>query len=172
MADEWVKQSVEETCVTVEESDGTSPAPAIFRVPKLLLKENEMVYVPQAISLGPYHFLKPELVGMEEHKTKVVRSITSRLPSGFFRPLEIIRARHGTLGSDNLFSKLMRCGYSGPLDSDNFFSNVMSRAGDSYADQSSIHFQAQETMAWMMFRDASFLLLFLQDLDYYDGFTY
>jgi hypothetical protein len=46
---------------------------SIYRVPKRLRELNEKAYTPQVISIGPLHYGKEELKGMEEHKRLYLR---------------------------------------------------------------------------------------------------
>eukprot|EP01018_Ginkgo_biloba_P007724 Gb_41229 [translate_table: standard] len=122
-------------------------SPTIVRVPETLVNENRAAYIPQLISLGPLHFLQPRLAAMEGHKTRVVNShILAKLPTNFFtRPLQIL-LEQGRIS-----------------EADDFLSKMITQSLNCY-DQVTIKPLDDETMALMMFRDASFLALFLRNL--------
>eukprot|EP01018_Ginkgo_biloba_P000853 Gb_15961 [translate_table: standard] len=76
--DPWVIQ-VEESLDAEGQPDSRS-LPNIFRVPKTLLNENKKAYIPQVISLGPYHFKETKrLDEMEMLKSQVARKMHQRL---------------------------------------------------------------------------------------------
>eukprot|EP01018_Ginkgo_biloba_P000773 Gb_11125 [translate_table: standard] len=74
--------------------DRTSPI--IFSVPKTLLNENEAAYVPQVVSLGPYHFRGTErLDEIEMLKSEVAIKTQSRMPPecDFMSLVRLVRKR-------------------------------------------------------------------------------
>lgn len=51
---------------------------SIYRVPKSLREGDEKVYVPQVVSLGPYHHGKRRLREMEQHKWRALHHVLRR----------------------------------------------------------------------------------------------
>ncbi|XP_068636236.1 uncharacterized protein [Aristolochia californica] len=52
---------------------------SIFRVPQQITKRNPEAYHPQTVSIGPYHYGKPHLKAMEEHKKRALRHLLHRM---------------------------------------------------------------------------------------------
>ncbi|KAF5460043.1 hypothetical protein F2P56_019942 [Juglans regia] len=62
----------------------TSPPPSqhsIFRVPNRLRRHNEKAFVPQVVSIGPFHFENKELKGMEKIKLWYLKCLLNRAPA-------------------------------------------------------------------------------------------
>ncbi|KAK3137395.1 hypothetical protein QOZ80_5BG0451690 [Eleusine coracana subsp. coracana] len=53
---------------------------SISDVPKTLLCTKPEAYIPQLVSLGPYHHCRDELVGMERHKLSAAKKAQIHLP--------------------------------------------------------------------------------------------
>ncbi|GLJ21967.1 hypothetical protein SUGI_0411380 [Cryptomeria japonica] len=79
--DEWVLQ-VEQELMNDEEIIDRKLA-TIFHVPKPLRDSNKHYYTPSLVSIGPYHFGKPELSSMENHKSEAVRRVQLRVQKKF-----------------------------------------------------------------------------------------
>ncbi|XP_057821934.2 putative UPF0481 protein At3g02645 [Cryptomeria japonica] len=121
---------------------------SIFMVP-ITLKENDVIFTPQAISIGPYHFLKPHLAEMESEKSQIIeRKVMRKLPQDFFAPLQKVE------DGDQSLSDLQ--------DDCNFSRIVVPCCRDFYGDAQFLQNLDQEAFSRMLFRDASFLLLFLE----------
>ncbi|GLJ43995.1 hypothetical protein SUGI_0917190 [Cryptomeria japonica] len=141
---QWLEENREDSYISEVGSD--KRLASIFMVP-ITLKENDCIFTPQAVSIGPYHFLKPHLAEMETEKSLIiVRAVVEKLPSDFFAPLQKIR--DGGSLSD--------------LQDDNFFGSAVLRCRDYYGDAQFLQNLDQEVFSRMLFRDASFLLLFLE----------
>ncbi|GLJ43988.1 hypothetical protein SUGI_0917050 [Cryptomeria japonica] len=83
---------------------------------------------------------------MESEKSKIIaRAVMSQPPPHFFTPLQKIRQGGGL----------------SYLQEDNFFGGVIHGARDYYGDAQFLKKLNEETFAMMLFRDASFLLVFL-----------
>ncbi|KAH9297322.1 hypothetical protein KI387_029004 [Taxus chinensis] len=141
---EWVTGNREDSYVGEVAID--IKCASIFVVPKIL-KGNDAIYNPQVISMGPYHFLKPYTAQMESEKSKIIaRVVKDKLPADFFAPLQKIR-QDGRLSD---------------LEEDSFFKRVLHQGcRDCYGEAEFVQKLSEETFALMMFRDASFLLVFL-----------
>ncbi|XP_007035784.2 PREDICTED: UPF0481 protein At3g47200 [Theobroma cacao] len=63
-----------------EKMETMSTASCICRVSKKLLEKNENQYIPQTISIGPFHQGKNNLKTMEEHKWRYLYSLLNRKP--------------------------------------------------------------------------------------------
>ncbi|KAL0385251.1 UNVERIFIED_CONTAM: hypothetical protein Sradi_2919400 [Sesamum radiatum] len=55
----------------------------IYRIPPCVADLKETVYVPQMVSLGPYHHGTPSLSAMEEHKRRALRHFLNRSDKTF-----------------------------------------------------------------------------------------
>ncbi|TQD78667.1 hypothetical protein C1H46_035772 [Malus baccata] len=53
----------------------------IFRVPKKLVRDNENAYVPQMVSIGPYHHGRKNLQAMEQVKRWYLQRLLDRKPT-------------------------------------------------------------------------------------------
>ncbi|KAK0606748.1 hypothetical protein LWI29_003742 [Acer saccharum] len=51
----------------------------IYRVPPFLIGQNEEIYIPKLISIGPLHYGRANLMGMEKQKTKFMSSFEGRV---------------------------------------------------------------------------------------------
>ncbi|RWR75535.1 putative UPF0481 protein [Cinnamomum micranthum f. kanehirae] len=69
---------------------------SIFSVPKALMVSKPEAYVPQQVSLGPYHHLRPELYEMERYKLSAAKRIQKQLPSLKFQHLvdHLVKIEH------------------------------------------------------------------------------
>ncbi|GLJ52887.1 hypothetical protein SUGI_1126570 [Cryptomeria japonica] len=61
--------------------------PYIFTIPEPLRIERPETYVPQVVSLGPYHHLKLELFESERHKSKLSIQVEKKAKGGNFEDL-------------------------------------------------------------------------------------
>lgn len=52
---------------------------SVFNVPKELLTKNPEAYIPQCISIGPYHHVRSELCDMERYKLAAARRFQKRI---------------------------------------------------------------------------------------------
>ena len=53
---------------------------SIFRVPRLLHKMNNIAYIPQAISIGPFHHCsQKDLIAIEQYKLRYCINFLGRL---------------------------------------------------------------------------------------------
>ncbi|KAG6789063.1 hypothetical protein POTOM_005147 [Populus tomentosa] len=62
------------------EDDDEDPV-CIFTVPKTLMSSNPDTYTPQQLSLGPYHYLRPDLHEMECYKLSAAKKLQNQLHS-------------------------------------------------------------------------------------------
>ncbi|GLJ43985.1 hypothetical protein SUGI_0917010 [Cryptomeria japonica] len=142
---QWLNENREDSYVS--EAGRDKRLASIFMVP-ITLKVNDVVFTPQAISLGHYHFLKPHLAEMESDKSQIIsRAVMRNLPSHFFAPLQKVR--------DGKSLPVLR--------DDNFLGSVVTRCRGYYGDAQFLRNLNEEAFAMMLFRDASFLLRFLAD---------
>ncbi|XP_050234007.1 UPF0481 protein At3g47200-like [Mercurialis annua] len=51
---------------------------SIYKVPASIADTNRKVYTPQTVSFGPYHYGKPHLIPMEEHKRRALLHFLKR----------------------------------------------------------------------------------------------
>ncbi|KAI3996795.1 hypothetical protein MKX01_041095 [Papaver californicum] len=54
----------------------------IFIIPSYVKERNPDVYQPKMVSIGPYHYGKPELEPMQSHKNRAVYQFLKRSPTG------------------------------------------------------------------------------------------
>ncbi|GLJ43984.1 hypothetical protein SUGI_0916980 [Cryptomeria japonica] len=140
---QWLEENQEDSYRLEVRGDGKLAS--IFMVPKTM-KGNDVIYTPRVISMGLYHFLTPHLAEMESEKSKIIaRAVMNKLPPNFFTPLQMIRQGGGL----------------SHLQEDNFFGGVIHGARDYYGDAKFLKKLNEETFAMMLFRDSSFLLVFL-----------
>ncbi|MCD9558661.1 hypothetical protein HAX54_016189 [Datura stramonium] len=112
-----------------EEVEEFSEVPVcIFNVPKSLMVTDPDSYLPQQVSLGPYHHWRPELYEMERYKLAAAKRTQKQLQN--------IKFQHLVEQLIKLESRIRSCYHK--------FLNFN-----------------EETLAWMMAVDASFLLQFL-----------
>nr|TKR75546.1 hypothetical protein D5086_0000284800 [Populus alba] len=62
------------------EDDDEDPV-CIFTVPKTLMSSHPDTYTPQQLSLGPYHYLRPDLHEMECYKLSAAKKLQNQLHS-------------------------------------------------------------------------------------------
>ncbi|KAJ7980387.1 hypothetical protein O6P43_003670 [Quillaja saponaria] len=74
-ADEDLVSSIKEKMENISSSN------TIFRVPEKLRNGNEKVYVPNEVSIGPFHHGKETLQVMEDHKWQYLYALLSRKPN-------------------------------------------------------------------------------------------
>ncbi|PQQ18607.1 putative UPF0481 protein [Prunus yedoensis var. nudiflora] len=74
---QWVIQ-IQKTLEEELEYDGEIPV-SIFSVPKALLASDPDSYIPQEVAIGPYHYLRPELYGMERYKVAAAKRTQKQL---------------------------------------------------------------------------------------------
>uniref|UniRef100_A0A7N0VID8 Uncharacterized protein n=1 Tax=Kalanchoe fedtschenkoi TaxID=63787 RepID=A0A7N0VID8_KALFE len=79
-----VRQSIDEE--ELEEEDDSNPV-CIFRVPKILLFRSPDFYIPQQVSIGPYHYLRDELYEMERCKLSAAKTARKKSKSLSFEHL-------------------------------------------------------------------------------------
>ncbi|KAK9280671.1 hypothetical protein L1049_014369 [Liquidambar formosana] len=115
---------------SLEEEDNDEGIPvSIFNVPKTLLSIKQEAYVPQLVSLGPYHHGRLELFEMERYKLASARRTQKHFQDVKFQ---------GIVKNFEEYEGSIRACYHRFLE---------------------FH---QETLAWMLAIDASFILEFLQ----------
>uniref|UniRef100_A0A0D6QU11 Uncharacterized protein n=1 Tax=Araucaria cunninghamii TaxID=56994 RepID=A0A0D6QU11_ARACU len=131
--EEWLIQ-VKDEALSLGEEMGDPVTPCIFCVPKTLVNENEAAYIPEIVSLGPFHCGKPELRGMEKYKAEAARRVSCRIQSSF---------------PDKNFTDVV-----------NSIMSMEHRIRACYDKE--IHCSG-EVLCWMMARDASFLLEFFRN---------
>ncbi|KAL4198621.1 hypothetical protein AMTRI_Chr03g141030 [Amborella trichopoda] len=83
---------------------------SIYRVPKSLREGDEKAFMPQVVSIGPYHHNRPRLRDMERHKWRALSHTLTRTTQDVTRYLEAARemeertrqcyAAHISLSSD------------------------------------------------------------------------
>jgi hypothetical protein len=67
--DSWVIQVKECLDVLEEEEQKVKEWRAsVFNVPKELMADNPEAYIPQSVSIGPYHHWRSEIYDMERYK--------------------------------------------------------------------------------------------------------
>lgn len=54
----------------------------IFAIPSYVKERNPDVYQPKMVSIGPYHYGKPELQPMQSHKNRAVNQFLKRSATG------------------------------------------------------------------------------------------
>ncbi|XP_057851608.2 UPF0481 protein At3g47200 [Cryptomeria japonica] len=128
---EWLIQ-VKEEVLSCHAHNHTSPS--ILSVPKTLLNENEAAYIPEIVSIGPYHFGKPELTPMEKYKAQAVCRLSTRIQEkfpekDFFCVVEKLKIMERQIR--DCYDKEIEC--------------------------------SGEVLCWIMARDASFLLEFFRN---------
>ena len=64
-----------------ELEDGDEDPVCIFTVPKTLMSSHPDTYTPQQLSLGPYHYLRPDLHEMECYKLFAAKKLQNQLHS-------------------------------------------------------------------------------------------
>ncbi|CAK7356978.1 unnamed protein product [Dovyalis caffra] len=68
------------------EDDNDDPV-CIFTVPKTLMSSHPESYTPQQLSLGPYHYSRPDLHEMERYKLSAAKKLQNQLRSRNFEHL-------------------------------------------------------------------------------------
>ncbi|KAM7267777.1 hypothetical protein ACFE04_009943 [Oxalis oulophora] len=128
----WVI-NIRRTLVEEELETNEDEAPvSIFNVPKTLLLSDPDSYTPQEISIGPYHYWRPELYDMERYKLAAASRIGQKLLQN--------NVKFQTLVDDHL-------------------NKIMPRVRSCYHKFLSF---SNETLAWMMAIDSCFMLEFLR----------
>lgn len=74
----WIIE-VKEGLGIEEEEEEKELRVSVFNVPKELLAMKSEAYIPQCLSIGPYHHWRPELYDMERHKLTVARRFQKRI---------------------------------------------------------------------------------------------
>lgn len=64
---------------------------SIYRVPNQIRKLNPEVYEPKLVSIGPYHYGKPHLKAMEEHKHRALQMFLGRTKQSVEECMEALR---------------------------------------------------------------------------------
>ncbi|KAH9288276.1 hypothetical protein KI387_032393, partial [Taxus chinensis] len=86
-ASQWLEQ-IKNTQKHGEEQDMSPHVhPYIFTVPEPLRTERPEAYLPQVVSLGPYHHLKLELYESERYKSRLTIQVEKRAEQGPFEAL-------------------------------------------------------------------------------------
>ncbi|KAJ6309066.1 hypothetical protein OIU76_018622 [Salix suchowensis] len=62
----------------LEDGDDQDPV-SIFTVPRTLMSSRPDSYTPQQLSLGPYHYLSPDLQEMEWYKISAAKKLQTQL---------------------------------------------------------------------------------------------
>ncbi|KAI4355790.1 hypothetical protein L6164_004530 [Bauhinia variegata] len=75
----WVIQ-IRRTLEEELEEDYEAPV-SISNVPKILMASDPDSYVPQQVSIGPYHYWRPELYEMERYKVSAAKRYQKQLQS-------------------------------------------------------------------------------------------
>ncbi|CAK7356980.1 unnamed protein product [Dovyalis caffra] len=70
------------------EDDNEDPV-SIFTVPKTLMSSHPDSYTPQQLSLGPYHYSRPDLHEMERYKLSAANKLQDQLRSRNFKHLVV-----------------------------------------------------------------------------------
>lgn len=104
---------------------------SIFNIPKSFIAHKRDVYIPQLVSIGPYHHCRPELHDMERYKLAAAKKIQKHLHAS-----SGIHFHHLVAGIAHMEHRV-RCSYH----------RYLHHNGD--------------TLAWMMAVDAAFLVDFL-----------
>ncbi|XXG87381.1 hypothetical protein AAC387_Pa11g2082 [Persea americana] len=96
-------------------ASSASKSCSIHRAPYWLRKDNSNAYLPQLISIGPYHYKKRkcQLRAMEEHKRRYLQGICSRKPEGWLEDC-LITIKRLEKRARNYYSEVI------PLDSNSF----------------------------------------------------
>ncbi|GLJ28918.1 hypothetical protein SUGI_0570340 [Cryptomeria japonica] len=126
-------------------------SPCIFSASTALLKECEDAYVPQILSVGPIHFGKENLIGMEILKTDVTHTELIRLVIKAHFPASILDIGKGEM--ENMFYIMMR--------KFNYMEDEIRHLYDKTINTD------KGFLCWMMFQDACFTLEFFRCL--FDG---
>jgi hypothetical protein len=66
-------------CLEVQEEEKKELCVSVFNVPKELLAVKPEAYIPQCISIGPYHHWRSELYNMERYKLAAARRFQKRI---------------------------------------------------------------------------------------------
>ncbi|KAH9288275.1 hypothetical protein KI387_032392, partial [Taxus chinensis] len=86
-ASQWLEQ-IKNTQKHGEEQDMSPHVhPYIFTIPEPLRTERPEAYLPQVVSLGPYHHLKLELYESERYKSRLTIQVEKRAEQGPFEAL-------------------------------------------------------------------------------------
>ncbi|GMN49943.1 hypothetical protein TIFTF001_019085 [Ficus carica] len=81
----WVTQ-IRRTLEEELEDDSEVPV-CIFNVPKILMASDPDSYTPQEVAIGPYHYLRPELSGMQRYKLAAAKLTQKHLQNHKFQDL-------------------------------------------------------------------------------------
>jgi hypothetical protein len=84
---QWVIQIRRTFEEEIDQDYGEVPAVCIFNVPKALLATHPDSYTPQQVSLGPYHYCRPELFEMERCKLAAAKTTQKHFQSLKFQNL-------------------------------------------------------------------------------------
>ena len=83
--DDWVDQIRDGLCGEIEvEEDESELRICVFNVPKELLAAKAEAYIPQSVSIGPYHQWRPELYETERYKVTAARRYQKRIQAQTF----------------------------------------------------------------------------------------
>ncbi|GLJ35893.1 hypothetical protein SUGI_0720270 [Cryptomeria japonica] len=75
----WVISIKDGLCINHEKEEEKEFCIAVFNVPKELLALKPDAYVPQCVSIGPYHQWRSELYEMERYKVAAARRFQQRV---------------------------------------------------------------------------------------------
>ncbi|GLJ35879.1 hypothetical protein SUGI_0720100 [Cryptomeria japonica] len=81
--DRWVVQIKEDLQTNGEEEEEKESCVSVFGVPKELLVVKPEAYVPQCVSIGPYHQWRSDLSEMERYKVAAARRFQKRIAGDF-----------------------------------------------------------------------------------------
>ncbi|XP_057825815.1 putative UPF0481 protein At3g02645 [Cryptomeria japonica] len=84
---QWLEQIKKTQKHGEEQGTASHVHPYIFTIPESLRTERPEAYVPQVVSLGPYHHLKLELFESERYKSKLTVQIEKKAKRGTFEDL-------------------------------------------------------------------------------------
>lgn len=74
----WVVQ-IKESISVLQEEDDEYLCASVFDVPNELLALNPKAFIPQSVSIGPYHHWRSELFDMERYKVAIARRFEKRI---------------------------------------------------------------------------------------------
>ncbi|GLJ52858.1 hypothetical protein SUGI_1126060 [Cryptomeria japonica] len=86
-ASQWLEQIKKAQRHGEEQGKTSHVHPYIFTIPEPLRSERPEAYVPQVVSLGPYHHLKLDLYDSERYKTKLTIQVEKKAKQGVFEDL-------------------------------------------------------------------------------------
>ncbi|KAF7848659.1 hypothetical protein BT93_L1763 [Corymbia citriodora subsp. variegata] len=89
---EWVISIEEKLVQARQDNEACSWAKlSIYRIPHYLMDGDDKAYVPQIVSIGPYHHGKAHLCQMDQHKWRCLYRILERSNGKIDRYLELVK---------------------------------------------------------------------------------